>query len=634
MSKLDELIRELCPDGVEYKKLGEIATISRGGNFQKKDFLTEGVPCIHYGQIYTKYGLFADKTFTFISEECAKKQKMAQPNDIVMAVTSENIEDVCKCLAWLGDEPAAISGHSAIIHHNQNAKYLVYYFHSQMFFAQKRKLAHGTKVIEVTPDALVDIALPVPPIEIQCEIVRILDNFTNLTAELTARKTQYAYYRDNLLTTKPQWNHVKILDMLSQPITDGPHTTPQFVQNGVPFISVDSIWDGKIHFEKRRGYITEEFDEECCKKYKPQKNDVYMVKSGSTTGKVAFVDTDIRFNIWSPLAAMRVNEKNSARFLFYLLQTERVQKQVKAKSSHGSQPNLGMRELEQFEVDIPPLDVQNRIVNVLDNFEKICSDLNIGLPAEIEARQKQYEYYRDKLLTFAETGNTILSRAEQSRAEQSRAEQSRALIKLLQYVFGYAVVSLQDVVKNSCSGGTPKKGVSEYYEDGNIPWLRTQEVVFRDICKTECFITESAVKNSAAKWIPENCVIVAISGATAGRCAINKIPLTTNQHCLNLEIDPEMALYRYVYYCICAKQEELLAKKEGARGDLNSTRILSLQIDLPSIEKQKRIVSILDRFDDICNDLTSGLPAEIEARQKQYEYYRDKLLTFKEVAAT
>ena len=88
---------------------------------------------------------------------------------------------------------------------------------------------------------------------------------------------------------------------------------------------------------------------------------------------------------------------------------------------------------------------------------------------------------------------------------------------------------------------------------------------------------------------------------------------------------------RYVYYCICAKQEELLAKKEGARGDLNSTRILSLQIDLPSIEKQKRIVSILDRFDAICNDLTSGLPAEIEARQKQYEYYRDKLLSFKEL---
>lgn len=128
MSRLEELIQELCPDGVPYKKLGEIATISRGGNLQKKDFRAEGVPCIHYGQIYTRYGLFADKTFTFISEDCAKKQKLAYPNDIVMAVTSENIEDVCKCVAWLGDGEVAVSGHTAIIHHSQNAKYLTYSF--------------------------------------------------------------------------------------------------------------------------------------------------------------------------------------------------------------------------------------------------------------------------------------------------------------------------------------------------------------------------------------------------------------------------------------------------------------------------------------------------------------------------
>ncbi len=162
MNRLEELIQELCPDGVEYKKLGEIATISRGGNLQKKDFCPEGVPCIHYGQIYTRYGLFADKTFTFISEDCAKKQKLAYPNDIVMAVTSENIEDVCKCVAWLGDGAVAVSGHTAIIHHNQNAKYLAYYFHTEMFAAQKRKLVHGTKVMEVTPDTLNAVKIPVP----------------------------------------------------------------------------------------------------------------------------------------------------------------------------------------------------------------------------------------------------------------------------------------------------------------------------------------------------------------------------------------------------------------------------------------------------------------------------------------
>ena len=128
MSKIDDLIAELCPDGVEYKQLGEIATITRGGNLQKKDFCEIGVPCIHYGQIYTRYGLFTDQALTFIGEDVAKKQKLAEPNDIVMAVTSENVEDVCKCVAWIGNGSVAVSGHTAIIHHNQDAKYLSYYF--------------------------------------------------------------------------------------------------------------------------------------------------------------------------------------------------------------------------------------------------------------------------------------------------------------------------------------------------------------------------------------------------------------------------------------------------------------------------------------------------------------------------
>ncbi|MCD7762442.1 MAG: restriction endonuclease subunit S [Lachnospiraceae bacterium] len=204
------------------------------------------------------------------------------------------------------------------------------------------------------------------------------------------------------------------------------------------------------------------------------------------------------------------------------------------------------------------------------------------------------------------------------------------LIKLFQYVFGIVYVSLKDVAISSCSGGTPLKGHSEYYDEGTIPWLRTQEVTFNEIYETSEFITEEGLRNSAAKWVPENCVIVAISGASAGRCAINKIPLTTNQHCLNIQIDSSKAMYRYIYYCICASQNELLSKKEGARGDLNASRILSLTIPLPPLAEQERIVSILDRFDTLCSDISSGLPAEITARQKQYEYYRDKLLTFKE----
>ena len=197
-------------------------------------------------------------------------------------------------------------------------------------------------------------------------------------------------------------------------------------------------------------------------------------------------------------------------------------------------------------------------------------------------------------------------------------------------MFGYAIVQLSDVVAKKGSGATPNKSKSAYYEGGTIPWIRTQDVRFNDIKEVDGYITEAAVQETAAKWIPENCVIVAISGASAGRCAINKIRATTNQHCLNLQINEKVALYRYIYYCVMNSYEDLLSKKQGARGDLNSTLIMSTEFPLPTLEKQKQIVDILDRFDALCNDLSSGLPAEIEARQKQYEYYRDKLLSFKE----
>ncbi len=189
-------------------KLEDIATITRGGNFQKKDFVSSGRPCIHYGQMYTHFGVHTKQTLTYVSEEVFSKSRIAEPGDIVMAVTSENVEDVCSCTAWLGDEPIAVSGHTAIIHHNQNAKFLSYYFGSSHFTSQKRKLAHGTKVIEVTPSHLSGVTIPLPSLEEQARIVKILDRFDalcndlteGLPAEIEARKKQYEYYRDKLLT--------------------------------------------------------------------------------------------------------------------------------------------------------------------------------------------------------------------------------------------------------------------------------------------------------------------------------------------------------------------------------------------------------------------------------------------------
>ena len=171
---------------------------------------------------------------------------------------------------------------------NENLDYKFLYYILDGKYEELRAISNGDGTRGgLSLKILAPYKIPVPPLPVQREIVRILDNFTELTeglnrelaAELTARKKQYAYYRDKLLTPRTDYRHGKIIDMLKQPITDGPHTTPELMEDGIPFLSVEAVFDGKIHFEKRRGNITPEFDAECCKKYKPQKHDIFMVKS-------------------------------------------------------------------------------------------------------------------------------------------------------------------------------------------------------------------------------------------------------------------------------------------------------------------------------------------------------------------
>ena len=374
MSRLEKLIQELCPDGVEYKRLGNACDIKRGIRVVRSQLKTEGeIPA--YQNSLTPMGFHG------------KSNCPAETPFIIVAGAAGDI-GYSRIPFWAADDCFYFDCSKSL-----SGRFLYHVLLSNQIYLYSK--VRKASIPRLARNCIEDLKIPVPPLPVQSEIVQILDNFT----ELTVRKKQYEYYRD-MLIQNAAGDRIRIIDMLAQPITDGPHTTPTFVEAGVPFVSVDSVWDGKIHFEKMRGYITEEFDLECCKKYKPQKHDIYMVKSGSTTGKVAYVDTDIRFNIWSPLAAMRVNEKNSSRYLYHLLQTGFIQEQVRAKSSHGSQPNLSMRTLEQFQVRVPPLEDQEKIVAILDRFDNLCNDLTSGLPAEIKARQKQYEYYRDKLLTF------------------------------------------------------------------------------------------------------------------------------------------------------------------------------------------------------------------------------------------
>lgn len=195
---------------VKWMTLGEIGKFVRGNGLQKKDFTEEGFPCIHYGQIYTRFGLFTEKSISFCSPELAKTLVKAKKGDMIIACTSENVEDVCKAVVWLGEGEVATGGHACVYSHNQNPKYIAYYFRSEQFFDQKKRYAKGVKVIDIKAADLEKIEIPLPPLPIQEEIVRVLDKLTileaeieaEIKAEIAARRKQYEYYREKLLTFK------------------------------------------------------------------------------------------------------------------------------------------------------------------------------------------------------------------------------------------------------------------------------------------------------------------------------------------------------------------------------------------------------------------------------------------------
>ncbi len=195
---------------VEWKTLGEVAELIRGNGLSKKDFSEFGVPAIHYGQIYTYYGNETEETLSFVSPETAKKLQKVYPGNIVITNTSENIEDVCKSVLYSGNVEAVTGGHATIIRPKDYIlpKYLVYYTLTLDFFTQKKRLAKGAKVIDVSAKDLAKIVIPIPPLSEQRRIVDILDRFDTLTnsiseglpKEIALRRKQYAYYRDALLS--------------------------------------------------------------------------------------------------------------------------------------------------------------------------------------------------------------------------------------------------------------------------------------------------------------------------------------------------------------------------------------------------------------------------------------------------
>ena len=297
-----------------------------------------------------------------------------------------------------------------------------------------------------------------------------------------------------------------------------------------------------------------------------------------------------KFSITNVCGLVEINsDQLLTKFVYYYL-TISTKKYV---SSGMGNPKLMSNVMGKIKIPILPLEIQEKNVQTLDKMTEYVTELT----SELTSRKKQYSYYRDKLLSFENE------------------------------VYPVEWKTLLDVSKKITSGGTPDRSNSLYY-GGSIPWLRTQEVDFREIYDTELSITDEGLANSSAKWIEKNSVIVAMYGATAAKVGIAKIPLTTNQACCNIEVDEDIANYRYVYHWLAYNYEILKSMGQGSQSNINAGMIKTFKIPVPSLEIQSRIVQVLDNFDTVCNDLNIGLPKEIELRQKQYEYWREQLLNF------
>lgn len=286
------------------------------------------------------------------------------------------------------------------------------------------------------------------------------------------------------------------------------------------------------------------------------------------------------------------------KFVFYELQTLGLGEMNQA----GGVPSQTQSKLKKLRIPIPPLPIQQEIVNILDKFQALEAELE----AELEARKKQYEFYRNQLLTFT---------------ERERVRWS----------------TLSDI-GTWTGGGTPSKRNPEFWSNGTIPWISPKDMGGHEITSSQDLITSAAVKNSSAKMVPEGSILLVTRSSILDHTfPVNQalVDVTINQDLKAVTTDPSI-LPRFVLYYLRNSSQNILRtvrKTGGSVASLDTRKLFAFPIPIPPLEEQQRIVNILDKFDALVNDLTSGLPAEIEARRKQYEYYRDQLLTFKELSA-
>lgn len=406
MSKIEELIERLCPNGVEYKTLGELGKFYGGiTGKSKEDFKDGNEKFITYKNVYENISLKLDvEDKVKISEK--ENQRTLEYGDIIFTGSSETPSEcgLSSVVTEKIEEKLYLNSFCFFFRMNNkeilNPDFAKHLFRSSNLRYQIGKTASGVTRFNVSKKSMEKVSIPVPPLEVQCEIVHILDDFTllsaELSAELKARQKQYEYYASKLFTSfKAKDYPMGELAKFVYGYTD------KAIDNGnTRFIRITDINEQGCLKKDDIKYIN--MNEEAQKSLL-KKGDLVMARTGATFGKTLYFDDDVP-SVYASFLIKIIpdNTKLLNKYYWHFTKTQLYWSQANKLVTNGGQPQFNTPALKKIRIPIPTIDEQHKVVDILDRLDKICNDISEGLPAEIEARQKQYEYYREKLLTFKE----------------------------------------------------------------------------------------------------------------------------------------------------------------------------------------------------------------------------------------
>lgn len=419
MSRIDDLVKELCPNGVKFETVETVFNLKNGytPSTSNPNYWEGKIPWIRMEDIRNNGRILSDSE-KHIST-IAIKGSLFPKNSLIVSTSATIGEHALIEKEFLSNQRFTCLAIKKDFKRLLLPKFIFYW--GFLLGSWCRSNTRVSNFASVDMDGFRKFKIPIPPLSVQEEIVKILDKYTaleaelqaELEAELEAREKQYVYYRDKLLDfseatklfptigtlKKEDIKHVELGKIAS--ICDGVHKTPNYKEAGIPFVSVENI----DNLSATQKFITPE-DYKKDYKLKPSKGDLLMTRIG-LIGKCAIVEDDSPLAYYVTLTLIKPNKaKANSSYLRHWIESSHGKKELHKKTLHTAVPiKINLRDIGKLQIVLPPLHVQEKIVSILDKFEKLCHDLTERLPAEIEARRKQYEYYRDKLLTFPKAKN-------------------------------------------------------------------------------------------------------------------------------------------------------------------------------------------------------------------------------------